>query len=88
MNGKGPWGDLGTCSECKKPFGQHPSSTGLSLVPTRRVKTGYLLKKLSKRGKRQTTGYRVIFIEVLNQRNYNKLIWNNIAPNFAHPTGN
>ena len=69
MNIRGPWGDLGTCSECKKLFGQHPSSTGLSLVPTRIVKTGYLPKKLSKCEKRQTNGYMMRFIVNLNQRN-------------------
>ena len=53
----------------KNRLGHHPSSTGLSLVPTRIVKTGYLPKKLSKRGKRQTKGYKIIFIEDLNWRN-------------------
>ena len=49
------YGDLGVtwghAQSVKKPFGHHPSSTGLSLVPTRIVKTGYLPKKLSKRVK-------------------------------------
>ena len=68
------WGMHRITQSTKKLFGQHPSSTGLSLVPTRMLKTRKLMKKCLKRGKRQTTGYRMIFIEDLNQRNDNKVI--------------
>ena len=81
-------GGLGTHRRWFLLIWAHPSSTGLSLVPTRMFKTGYLPKKLSKHGKRQTTGYRMIFIEDLNQRKCQVTIWNIFAHNFAQPAGN
>ena len=66
-------------------FGPDLSSPGLTLVPTGIIKPRNLLKKLSKRERRQTNGYRMRFIVNFNQR---VTIWNNITPNFAHPTGN
>ena len=49
-------------------FGPDLSSPGLTLVPTGIIKPRNLLKKLSKRERRQTNGYRMRFIVNFNQR--------------------
>ena len=61
-------GDWGYEINVFSHFGPDLSSPGLTLVPTGIIKPRNLLKKLSKRERRQTNGYRMRFIVNFIQR--------------------